>query len=99
MHIFGNFAFLRIVRHVYAIPVHNRDGVSGLKLSVHTSLDVSVFLFDALFRTDLVLIYHAYICVHISTNPLMYVGIRLKSPEHGLGINMGKNLNYPQKSK
>jgi len=23
----------------------------------------------------------------------------LKSPEHGLGINMGKNLNYPLKSK
>ena len=23
----------------------------------------------------------------------------LKSPEHGLGINMGKNLNYPKKSK
>ena len=23
----------------------------------------------------------------------------LKSPEHGLGINMGKNLNYPSKSK
>ena len=64
MYIFGNFAFLRIhvVRHVYAIPVHNRDGVSGLKLSVHTSLDVSVFLFHALFRTDLVLIYHAYMC-------------------------------------
>jgi len=23
----------------------------------------------------------------------------LKSPEHGLGINMGRNLNYPLKSK
>jgi len=23
----------------------------------------------------------------------------LKPPEHGLGINMGTNLNYPKKSK
>ena len=28
-----------------------------------------------------------------------FIVVTLKSPEHGLGINMGKNLNYPQKSK
>jgi len=28
-----------------------------------------------------------------------YKSKKVKSPEHGLGINMGKNLNQPLKSK
>ena len=31
----------------------------------------------------------AFMCEHISAKN------KLKSSEHGLGINMGKNLNYP----
>jgi len=36
-----------------------------------------------------------FIKVYFLTNVLQ----RLKSPEHGFGINMGDNLNYPYKSK
>ena len=35
------------------------------------------------------------ICRPWSTKAPFMVPLSLKSPEHGLGINMGKNLNYP----
>ena len=31
----------------------------------------------------------------IGTSKVFFIQDTLKSPEHGLGINMGKNLNYP----